>query len=85
MCGAIGTARASRCISTISAAVATLCAVGASAPVVRSRIEIRSSSDGKGTITLSRNRSSCASGRGYVPSISSGFWVASTKNGGSSG
>src|SRR5213595_3573238 len=26
-------------------------------------------------------RSSCASGRGYVPSCSIGFWVASTKNG----
>ena len=31
------------------------------------------------------NRSSCASGSGYVPSCSSGFWVASTKNGRSSG
>ena len=30
------------------------------------------------------NRSSCASGRGYVPSMSIGFWVASTMNGVSS-
>jgi hypothetical protein len=26
-------------------------------------------------------RSTCASGRGYVPSDSIGFWVASTRNG----
>src|SRR6266496_1012697 len=31
------------------------------------------------------NRSSCASGSGYVPSYSIGFWVAMTMNGGSSG
>ncbi len=30
---------------------------------------------------LNKNRSSWASGRGYVPSCSIGFWVASTKNG----
>ena len=30
---------------------------------------------------LNRNRSSCASGSGYVPSCSIGFCVASTKNG----
>src|SRR5215471_6084950 len=30
-------------------------------------------------------RSSCASGSGYVPSYSIGFWVASTMNGGSRG
>ena len=36
-------------------------------------------------MTLKMNRSSCASGSGYVPSISSGFWVARTKNGASSG
>ena len=35
-----------------------------SVPVVRSMIAIRSSSDGNGTMTLNRNRSSCASGRG---------------------
>ena len=44
-------------------------------------IRTRSSSDGNGTSILKKNRSSCASGSGYVPSISSGFWVASTKNG----
>ena len=27
------------------------------------------------------NRSTCASGRAYVPSVSIGFWVASTRNG----
>ena len=51
-------------------------------PVVRSMIVTRSSSDGNGTQSLNRKRSSCASGSGYVPSISSGFCVASTKNGG---
>ncbi len=35
--------------------------------------------------TRIRNRSSWASGRGYVPSYSIGFWVASTMNGRSSG
>ncbi len=30
------------------------------------------------------NRSRCASGSGYVPSISTGFWVATTVNGWSS-
>ena len=35
-----------------------------SAPVVRSMIVMRSSSDGNGTMTLNRNRSSWASGRG---------------------
>ena len=32
-----------------------------------------------------RNRSSCASGSGYVPSYSIGFWVARTRNGRSRG
>ena len=32
-----------------------------------------------------RKRSSCASGSGYVPSYSIGFWVASTRNGRTSG
>ena len=31
------------------------------------------------------NLSNCASGRGYVPSCSIGFWVARTKKGGDSG
>ena len=34
---------------------------------------------------MNRKRSSWASGSGYVPSISMGFWVASTKNGAGSG
>src|SRR6266545_1777104 len=83
--GAIGTERARRCISMISAAVVTRPAIADSEPVVRSTIATRSSSEGKGTRTLKMNRSSCASGRGYVPSISSGFWVARAKNGASSG
>ncbi len=33
---------------------------------------------------LNRKRSSCASGSGYVPSYSTGFWVATTKNGSAS-
>ena len=35
--------------------------------------------------TWNMNRSSCASGSGYVPSSSIGFCVANTKNGSSSG
>src|SRR5919199_2064017 len=30
--------------------------------------------------SLNRNRSNCASGSGYVPSNSTGFWVATTRN-----
>ena len=37
---------------------------------------------GNGSRTLKKKRSSCASGSGYVPSISIGFSVATTKNGG---
>ena len=48
-------------------------------------ISVSSSSAGYRTRSLNRNRSSCASGSGYVPSISIGFWVASTKNGAGSG
>ena len=44
----------------------------------------RSERDGYFTRIFIRNRSSCASGRGYVPSISIGFCVAITKNGCSS-
>jgi hypothetical protein len=41
------------------------------------------SSCGVGYVTsvMNMNRSSWASGSGYVPSCSIGFWVASTKNG----
>jgi hypothetical protein len=63
--------------------VQTFSAVTVSVPVVRSMIEIGSSSDGNGTMTLKRKRSSLAWQRSG-PSISSGFWVASTKNGASS-
>ena len=49
--------------------------------VVRSMISTSSSSAGYCTRSLKMNRSSCASGRGYVPSISIGFCVASTKKG----
>ena len=35
--------------------------------------------------TLSMNRSICASGSGYVPSDSIGFWVAMTRNGSGTG
>ena len=40
---------------------------------------------GSGTVSLSRNRSSWASGSGYVPSYSIGFCVAATMNGSGSG
>ena len=33
---------------------------------------------GRSTSSLKKNRSSCASGSGYVPSNSTGFWVAIT-------
>ncbi len=36
-------------------------------------------------VSLRRKRSSWASGRGYVPSYSTGFWVAATRNGSGSG
>ena len=39
---------------------------------------------GYSTFSFRRKRSSCASGNGYVPSISIGFCVARTKNGRSS-
>ena len=32
-------------------------------------------------ITFNMKRSTCASGNGYVPSCSIGFWVAITKKG----
>jgi len=35
--------------------------------------------------TLNMKRSTCASGSGYVPSLSMGFWVASTRKGSGSG
>ena len=37
------------------------------------------------TVRRAMNRSRCASGSGYVPSISTGFWVATTRNGRGSG
>ncbi len=40
-----------------------------------------SSAEGYSTTILNRNRSRCASGSGYTPSFSIGFWVASTRNG----
>ena len=53
-------------------------------PSCRSRIAWSSSRFGNGTWSLKKKRSSCASGSGYVPSISSGFCVARTTNGSSS-
>ena len=52
--------------------------------VVRSMMACIALSAGYMTFSLKKNRSSCASGSGYVPSISSGFCVARTKNGWSS-
>ena len=57
---------------------------GLSVPSVRLTIPRSSSLSGKGTKILNKNRSSCASGSGYVPSCSIGFCVASTRNGSSS-
>ena len=50
----------------------------------RSSISISCSRPGSRSQIRTRNRSSCASGSGYVPSYSIGFCVASTRNGGSS-
>ena len=47
----------------------------------RVRIPTSSSSDGYPTLVERRKRSSWASGRGYVPSDSMGFWVAITRKG----
>src|SRR6266851_5745541 len=58
---------------------------GVDPPVVRRAISSKSRSLGNGTRTLKKNRSSCASGSGYVPSSSMGFWVARTKNGDGNG
>ena len=57
--------------------------MGGVLPVVRTTTSHSSSSVGLGTSTFKRKRSSCASGRGYVPSISMGFSVARTKKGSS--
>ena len=50
-------------------------------PVVSARMRRSSSADGYSITTLNMNRSSCASGSGYVPSCSIGFCVASTNSG----
>ena len=50
----------------------------------RSTMSRSSSRVGYETRILSMKRSSWASGSGYVPSCSIGFWVASTRNGSSS-
>lgn len=63
--------------------------IGAASPRVsvstRSRIRISVSSSGMSTPTWNRNRSSWASGSGKVPSCSSGFCVAITRNPGDRG
>ena len=48
---------------------------------MRRRISNSSLPRGYGTSTLSRKRSRCASGSGYTPSDSIGFWVAITMKG----
>src|SRR4029453_16412446 len=50
-------------------------------PVPRATMTNSSSSVGYPTSTFIMNRSTCASGSGYVPSVSMGFWVAITRNG----
>ena len=59
-------------MSRIDALSSTLPGRGTSAPVVRSRMRCSSSRSGKRTRILKKKRSSCASGRGYVPSILDG-------------
>src|SRR5437867_4826874 len=84
-CEAIGTSRiSSRSESTVDPLITRL-TVTCRDRVVRSMIAFSSSSAGYRTRSLKRNRSSCASGSGYVPSISIGFCVASTKKGAGSG
>src|SRR5580704_15626631 len=46
----------------------------------RRSITISVAASGTFTSSLKKKRSSCASGSGYVPSYSTGFWVATTRN-----
>ena len=70
----------------MSSGVQTVAAVGFS-PASAKRCMMRRSSAFVGVSTrhLNMKRSTCASGSGYVPSCSSGFCVASTRNGRGSG
>ena len=79
--GAMGMRRASFCAAMIVRASTTCDGSAKSFFVVRSSTSRSVSRSGGGTSTLSRKRSSCASGSGNVPSCSIGFWVAITKNG----
>ena len=79
--GAIGMRRASFCAATIVRASSTCDGIASSVFVVRSSTSRKVSRSGGGTSILRRNRSSCASGSGKVPSCSIGFCVAITKNG----
>src|SRR6266851_4445888 len=77
--GAAGTcAIALRNLST-SSRVTTGCNLSSGVNECCSTTFFSSSSEGYSTTTLKRNRSSCASGSGYVPSCSIGFWVAMTR------
>ena len=74
--------RTSVCNASSSAAVATGCKSSrGSSCSNRSRMRFSSSSVGYPILSLSKKRSTCASGRGKVPSNSMGFWVASTRKG----
>ena len=76
-------------VATASAAAATSAAVGDRLELVgrdvaapwASRIATSASRSGSPSATRMRKRSSCASGSGYVPSSSTGFCVAITRNG----
>ena len=80
-----GMRRSRVCASSNSCEVKTAVASFSVAPVVAIRMSFSVSRSGYGTSICTRNRSSCASGSGYVPSCSIGFCVASTWNGAPSG
>ncbi len=77
-------AAAARSTPGSSGASVATCASGTPLSWAR-RIAVSSAGSGYRTTALNRKRSSCASGNGYVPSYSTGFCVASTRNGSGSG
>ncbi len=76
------TSRTAR-IMAISSTVVTTGSTASSGLVISRVCSMASSADSSGYPIEIRamKRSRCASGSGYVPSISTGFWVAMTVNG----
>jgi len=80
-CGATTIWRTMRWMNRSMLRSSTRCALATAVPVVDTPIERSTSIVGNPTTTFMRKRSSCASGSGYVPSVSIGFCVAITQNG----